>query len=106
MKKNHSTSKSANQVALERLLNAGKKAFDLLLEEVEKPIDSELRDDQARNAMKSKKECFMDAKDIQAEVQRLEASLSGEEIPEDSVDEENTFKGGFAEKFAKMKNQK
>ena len=106
MKKNHSTSKSANQVALERLLNAGKKAFDLLLEEVEKPIDSELRDDQARNAMKSKKECFMDAKDIQAEVQRLEASLSGEEIPEDSVDEKNTFKGGFAEKFAKMKNQK
>jgi hypothetical protein len=56
--------------------------------------------------MKSKKECFMDAKDIQAEVQRLEASLSGEEIPEDSIDEENTFKGGFAEKFAKMKNQK
>lgn len=106
MKKNHSTSKSANQAAVERLINAGKKAFDLLLEEVEKPIDPELRDDQARNAMKSKRECFMDAKDIQAEVQRLESALAGEEVPEDTVEEEATFKGGFAEKFAKLRNQK
>ena len=106
MKKTQSTSRSANQVAVERLINAGKKAFDLLLEEVEKPIDPELRDDQARNAMKSKRECFMDAKDIQAEVQRLEAALAGEEVPDDTVDEEVTFKGGFAEKFAKLKNKK
>lgn len=106
MKKTQSTSRSANQVAVERLINAGRKAFDLLLEEVEKPIDPELRDDQARNAMKSKRECFMDAKDIQAEVQRLEAALAGEEIPDDTVDEETTFKGGFAEKFAKLKSKK
>ena len=45
MKKTQSTSRSANQVAVERLINAGKKAFDLLLEEVEKPIDPELLDD-------------------------------------------------------------
>ena len=106
MKKTQSTSRSANQVAVERLINAGRKAFDLLLEEVEKPIDPELRDDQARNAMKSKRECFMDAKDIQAEVQRLEAALAGEEIPDDTVDEEDTFKGGFEEKFAKLKSNK
>lgn len=99
------TSKSANQASIERLIKAGKKAFDLLLDEVEKPIDIELRDDQARNAMKSKRECFMDAKDIQAEVQRLEMALAGEEPPEDIIEEENTFKGGLAERFAKMKNQ-
>ena len=38
---------------LESLIESGNKAFDLLLEEVKKPIDPDLQDDKARNAMKA-----------------------------------------------------
>ena len=88
------------------LVDAGKKAFDLLVKEVERPIDEELQDDRARNAMKAKKECFMDAKEIMAEVQKLEAQLRGEEVEENNILEEtkdSLYTGGFAENFAKNK---
>ena len=93
---------------LEELMDAGEKAFNLLLKEVERPIDEGLSDDRARNAMKAKKECFMDARIIMAEVQKIERQLNGEE-EEESQDmmrdekHESAFEGGFAEKFAKKK---
>lgn len=92
---------SEQEAKMLQLINSGKEAFNLLLKEVSKPIDTELRDDQARNAMKAKKECFMDAKEILAEVQRLELQLTGD-APAES-EEEGHFKGGFAEAFAKNK---
>tara|TARA_R110002020_G_scaffold13666_4_gene48983 strand:- start:540 stop:854 length:315 start_codon:yes stop_codon:yes gene_type:complete len=90
-----------------KLVDAGKKAFDLLVLEVERPIDEELQDDRARNAMKSKKECFMDAKEIIAEVQKLEALLNGEELETSELlktkEDNSAYEGGYAEKFAKNK---
>ena len=89
------------------LVEAGKKAFDLLVREVERPVDEELQDDRARNAMKAKKECFMDAREIMAEVQKLEAQLNGEVIEDtESVnitEDSSAYTGGYAEKFAKNK---
>ena len=92
------------QLKMLELVDAGKKAFDLLIKEVERPIDEELQDDRARNAMKAKKECFMDAQEIMREVQKIEMMLNGEEIEEDVLDEKSSvYEGGFSEKFAKNK---
>ena len=85
---------------LEELIESGKQAFDLLLEEVKKPIDPELQDDKARNAMKAKKECFMDAQDILMAIHKIQSQISGEEEEEVEL-EEKSFKAGFSEKYAK-----
>ena len=92
------------QLKMLELVDAGKKAFDLLIKEVERPIDEELQDDRARNAMKAKKECFMDAKEIMSEVQKIEMMLSGVEAEEVVLDDKSSvYEGGFSEKFAKNK---
>jgi|TARA_R100001463_G_scaffold63172_2_gene116142 hypothetical protein len=86
---------------LKRLIESGKKAFDLLLEEVEKPIDPELQDDKARNAMKAKKECFMDAQEILTTIHKIESQNSGEKVKDALSEEEKAFQAGFSEKYAK-----
>ena len=92
------------QLKMLELVDAGKKAFDLLVREVERPIDEELQDDRARNAMKAKKECFMDAQEIMREVQKIEMMLNGEVIEEVVLDDKSSvYEGGFSEKFAKNK---
>jgi|TARA_R110000744_G_C19135409_1_gene537541 hypothetical protein len=105
MKKKQEKILSVYESKLMELVEAGKKAFDLLVKEVERPIDEELQDDRARNAMKAKKECFMDAKEIMSEVQKLEAQLRGEEeeilITQEVKD--SVYTGGYAEQFAKNK---
>ena len=87
---------------LEELIESGKQAFDLLLDEVKKPVDPELQDDKARNAMKAKKECFMDAKEILTSINKIKQGLDGEEqINVEGEKEEESFRAGFSEKFAK-----
>lgn len=99
---------SSYELKLLELVEAGKKAFDLLVKEVERPIDEELQDDRARNAMKAKKECFMDAREIMSEVQKLEAQLNGEEVTETKIvnnENDSSYTGGYAEQFAKNKKK-
>tara|TARA_Y100001937_G_C7035262_1_gene292030 strand:- start:444 stop:767 length:324 start_codon:yes stop_codon:yes gene_type:complete len=106
MTKKKTKEHSIYELKLMELVEAGKKAFDLLVKEVERPIDEELQDDRARNAMKAKKECFMDAREIMSEVQKLEAQLRGEEVDEKiQIDSEknSVYTGGYAEQFAKKK---
>ena len=86
---------------LEDLIESGKQAFDLLLEEVKKPIDPELQDDKARNAMKAKKECFMDAQEILISINKIEKQIEGEDTDQDIDKDENSFQAGFSEKYAK-----
>ena len=86
---------------LEDLIESGKQAFDLLLEEVKKPIDPELQDDKARNAMKAKKECFMDAQEILVSINKIEKQIEGEDTDQDIDKDENSFQAGFSEKYAK-----
>ena len=86
---------------LKRLIESGKKAFELLLEEVEKPIDPDLQDDKARNAMKPKKECFMDAKEILTTIHKIESQVNQEQPEETLTEEEKAFQAGFSEKYAK-----
>lgn len=92
------------RIKVENLIKAGEEAFELLLEQVKKPIDEELADDKARNAMKAKKECFMDAKEILSEVNLLKNKLEGRD--EDEEEESDApFKGSYAEEFAKKKDK-
>ena len=87
---------------LEKLIESGNKAFDLLLEEVKKPIDPDLQDDKARNAMKAKKESFMDAQDILMAIHKIQNQISDGISEEQKVElEEKSFKAGFSEKYAK-----
>ena len=86
---------------LKRLIESGKKAFELLLEEVEKPIDPDLQDDKARNAMKAKKECFMDAQEILTTIHKIESQVNQEQPEETLTEEEKAFQAGFSEKYAK-----
>jgi len=87
---------------IERLIESGNKAFDLLLEEVKKPIDPDLQDDKARNAMKAKKECFMDAQDILMAIHKMQNQINGGDIIENEPElEDKSFKAGFSEKYAK-----
>lgn len=81
----------------EQLVQAGEQAFVLLLEQVKKPIDEDLSDDKARNAMKAKRECFMDAQTILDETRKIEAILSGDEVSDVNGD----FTAGHAEKYAR-----
>ena len=77
---------------LQKLIKSGNEAFDLLLEEVKKPIDPDLQDDKARNAMKAKKECFMDAQEILVAINKIQKQI---------LEGEKSFKAGFSEKYAK-----
>ena len=87
---------------LESLIESGNKAFDLLLEEVKKPIDPDLQDDKARNAMKAKKECFMDAQDILMAINKIQNQINeGLTDSQQAELEEKSFKAGCSEKYAK-----
>lgn len=81
-------------------MRAGLEAYEILVEEIKRPLDEELQDDKRRNAMKAKKECFLDAKEILSSIKKIESQINGEE-ESDEVEEEKAFSAGFVEKFAK-----
>jgi hypothetical protein len=85
---------------LTKLIESAKEAVDLLTEEIKKPVDEDLQDDKARNAFKSKKECFMDAKDLILEIEKMEGLINGE-IEDTLEDDKKDFKAGAVERFAK-----
>ena len=90
-----------------RLLNliaSAKDAVELLTDEVKKPVDEDLADDKARNAFKAKKECFMDAKELILEIEKIEAMINGE-VDETLENNEKDFKAGAIERFAKKPNK-
>jgi hypothetical protein len=85
---------------LEELMQAGLEAYEILVEEIKRPLDEELQDDKRRNAMKAKKECFLDAKEILSSIKKIENQINGED-ESDEVEEEKSFTAGFVEKYAK-----
>ena len=85
---------------LVELIESAKDAVKLLTDEVSKPIDEDLQDDKARNAFKAKKECFMDAKELILEIEKIESMISGE-ADNTLENNEKDFKAGAIERFAK-----
>lgn len=85
---------------LEELINAGKSAVDILLEEIQKPLDVELSDEKRRNAIKAKKECFIDCQEILLSIKELEVKIFGTD-ESDILKRKADFEASFAERKAK-----
>ena len=82
---------------LERLIEASKGAIDLLIEEISKPLLEE-DDAKRRQAIKAKRECFLDCQEILLGIKTLEDRIKdGASLIEDKKD----FKGSYAEKYAR-----
>lgn len=90
---------------LRELIEAGLEAYNILVFEVRKELDveGELSDDKRRNAIKAKKECFMDAKEILSSIKKINDQLEGVEENKDSGDklQEKDFSAGWIEQNAK-----
>jgi hypothetical protein len=90
------SNKSYVQRTLQDLIDSSKEAVAILIDDIRKPLDPDLSDEKRRNAIKAKKECFLDAQDILIGISKLET-----QITEGDFKEEKDFEKGLAEKFAK-----
>ena len=92
------TNKNYIRRTLQELIDSSKEAVSILIDDIKKPLDIDLSDEKRRNAIKAKKECFVDAQEIIIGISKLEAQLSNSEA---ELKEEIDFESGLAEKFAK-----
>tara|TARA_R100001591_G_C4202704_1_gene144227 strand:+ start:77 stop:370 length:294 start_codon:yes stop_codon:yes gene_type:complete len=92
------TNKNYIKRTLQELIDSSKEAVSILIDDIKKPLDVDLSDEKRRNAIKAKKECFVDAQEIIIGISKLEAQLSNSEA---ELKEERDFESGLAEKFAK-----
>ena len=92
------TNKNYIRRTLQELIDSSKEAVSILIDDIKKPLDIDLSDEKRRNAIKAKKECFVDAQEIIIGISKLEAQLSNSEA---ELKEERDFESGLAEKFAK-----
>ena len=90
------SNKSYVQRTLQDLIDSSKEAVAILIDDIRKPLDPDLSDEKRRNAIKAKKECFLDAQEILIGISKLES-----QIEEGNIKEEKDFEKGLAEKFAK-----
>jgi|TARA_A100001391_G_scaffold200134_1_gene184169 hypothetical protein len=90
------SNKSYVKRTLQDLIDSSKEAVAILIEDIRTPLDPELSDEKRRNAIKAKKECFLDAQEILIGISKLES-----QIEEGNIKEEKDFEKGLAEKFAK-----
>ena len=83
-----------------RLLSSMEVAINNMIEEVRKPVDSELSGSQRKAELQSIKQTATDAKELLIEYQRLEQMVR--ELQETGgLEEEQDYSGGFAERFSK-----
>ena len=92
------TNKNYIKRTLQELIDSSKEAVSILIKDIKKPLDDDMSDDKRRNAIKAKKECFIDAQEILIGIYKLESQLTNEEA---ELKEEKDFEKGFAEKWAK-----
>tara|TARA_R110002012_G_scaffold268958_1_gene452981 strand:- start:1342 stop:1650 length:309 start_codon:yes stop_codon:yes gene_type:complete len=86
---------------LKELLSAAKDGITTLIADVRRPIADDVADEKRKSALESKKKAFMDAQEMLAALVSLEAKIKGQINEEENQD--NSFKGGFSEKYAKKK---
>ena len=77
------SNKSYVQRTLQDLIDSSKEAVAILIDDIKKPLDPELSDEKRRNAIKAKKECFLDAQDILMGISKLEAQIMEGEFKEE-----------------------
>ena len=85
---------------LSELLDAAKEGISTLIADVRRPIADDVADERRKNALESKKKAFMDAQEMMEALGKLDQRMRGEKVKENN-NQDNHFKGGAAEKFAK-----
>jgi|TARA_R100000664_G_C2759882_1_gene150221 antitoxin (DNA-binding transcriptional repressor) of toxin-antitoxin stability system len=85
---------------LSELLDAAKEGISTLIADVRRPIADDVADERRKNALESKKKAFMDAQEMMEALVKLDQRMRGEKVKENN-NQDNHFKGGAAEKFAK-----
>lgn len=86
--------------AAQRLMASMEIAINNMIEEIKKPVDSEVNGSARKAELQSIKQTAIDCKELLVERQRLEQMMkdlsSGGGVAQDK-----DYKGGFAEKFSK-----
>jgi cell shape-determining protein MreC len=83
-----------------RLLSSMEVAINNMIDEIRKPVDTELSGSQRKAELQSIKQTATDAKELLIEYQRLEQMVK--ELKETGgIEEEKDYSGGFAERFSK-----
>jgi hypothetical protein len=83
-----------------RLLSSMEVAINNMIDEVRKPVDSELTGSQRKAELQSIKQTATDAKELLIDYQRLEQMVR--ELKETGgIEQQQDYSGGFAERFSK-----
>ena len=86
--------------ASQRLMDSMAIAIDNMIEEIKKPVDSEVNGSARKAELQSIKQTAIDCKELIIERQKLEQMVK--ELNENGqIEEDKDYSGGFAERFSK-----
>ena len=83
-----------------RLMKSMEIAIDNMIDEIKKPVDSEVTGSARKAELQSIKQTAVDCKELIVERQRLQEMISKLEET-GSIEEDKSLSGGFAEKYAR-----
>tara|TARA_R100001440_G_scaffold16880_1_gene28562 strand:+ start:11383 stop:11673 length:291 start_codon:yes stop_codon:yes gene_type:complete len=86
--------------AAKRLMKSMEVAIDNMIEEIKKPVDSEINGSARKAELQSIKQTAIDCKELLVERQKLEQMMKDLTLG-GHVSEGKDYTGGFAEKFSK-----
>lgn len=86
--------------AAKRLMGSMEIAIDNMIEEIKKPVDSEVNGSARKAELQSIKQTAVDCKELLLERQRLEQMMKDLTMG-NGVSDDKDYTGGFAEKFSK-----
>jgi len=86
--------------AAKRLMGSMEIAINNMIEEIKKPVDSEINGSARKAELQSIKQTAIDCKELLVERQRLEQMMNDLTLGE-ALSEGKDYNGGFAERFSK-----
>ena len=86
--------------AAERLMKSMEVAINNMIEEIKRPVDSEINGSARKAELQSIKQTAVDCKELLVERQKLEQMMRDLTLGE-SITEGKDYNGGFAERFSK-----
>lgn len=86
--------------AAERLMKSMEVAINNMIEEIKKPVDSEINGSARKAELQSIKQTAIDCKELLVERQKLEQMMKDLTLGE-GLSEGKDYSGGFAERFSK-----
>ena len=96
----NSSTKFRTVDASQRLMDSMAIAIDNMIQEIKKPVDSEINGSARKAELQSIKQTAIDCKELIVERQKLEQMVK--ELNENGqIEEDKDYSGGFAERFSK-----